>query len=94
MNVDPCGPIVVQCLTWLYDSGLGPQVGQVHISFPAVYNGVWIFAGSVSRGPVCHGHLQKAKHFPLTSWRRLTIIFCHNDPHFLKQHLRVVNFFS
>lgn len=72
---------MVQCLTWLYDPGLGPKVGQVHIGFPAVYNGVWVFAGSVSRGPVCHGHLQEAKHFPLTSWRRLTTAFGYNDPH-------------
>lgn len=44
-------------LTWLDDSGLGPQVGQVHVGLPAIYDGVGIFAGSVRRGPVCHGHL-------------------------------------
>lgn len=50
---------VVQSLTWLYDPGLGPQVGQVHISLPAINYGVGILAGSVSRGPVCHGHLNE-----------------------------------
>ncbi len=53
---------VVQSLTWLYDPGLGPQVGQVHIGFPAIYYGVGVLAGSVSRGPVCHGHLKETQH--------------------------------
>lgn len=73
-----CSPTVVQSLTWLYDPGLGPQVGQVHIGFPAIYNGVGVLAGSVSRGPVCHGHLQETKHFPMTTWRYFPIIFDHN----------------
>lgn len=50
---------VVQSLTWLYNPGLGPQVGQVHIGFPAVYYGVRVLARSISRGPVCHGHLKE-----------------------------------
>lgn len=53
---------VVQSLTWLYDPGLGPQVGQVHVGFPAVYYGVGVLAGSIGRGPVCHCHLRETAH--------------------------------
>ena len=70
---------VVQSLTWLYDPGLGPQVGQVHISLPAIYYGVGVLAGSVSRGPVCHGHLNESAHFPLISWTCITQQFGHGD---------------
>lgn len=63
--VDWFNQLLSQCyvwyegLTWLYDSGFGPQVGQVHIGLPSVYNGVGVFTRSVSRGPVCHGHLSE-----------------------------------
>lgn len=53
---------VVQSLTWLYDPGLGPQIGQVHIGFPAIYYGVGVLAGPVGRAPVSHGHLKETAH--------------------------------
>lgn len=52
-------------LTWLYDPGLGPQVGQVHIGLPAIDDGVGVLAGPVGRGPVCHGDLKVKQHINL-----------------------------
>lgn len=60
-------PAEAQALTWLDNPWLSPQVGQVHIGFPAIYYGIGVFACPVSGGPVCHGHLEETSHSPLIS---------------------------
>lgn len=43
--------------TWLHHPRLGPQVGQVDVSLPAVDDWVWVFAGAVRSRAVRHRHL-------------------------------------
>lgn len=46
------------CLTSLNTPWFCSQIRQVHICFPAVDDGVGVFAGSFSSSSVCHGHLE------------------------------------
>lgn len=44
-------------LTWLHDPWFGPQVRQVNIGFPTVYDGVWVLTGSFCCSSISHRHL-------------------------------------
>lgn len=46
-------------LTCLQAARFGAQICQVDISFPAVNDGVGVFASPLCSPPICHGHLRQ-----------------------------------
>lgn len=49
-------------LTWLHDPWFGPQVRQVNISFPTIYDGVWVLTSSFCCSSISHRHLHIHEH--------------------------------
>lgn len=73
------------CLTWLDDSGLGPQVGQVDVGLSAINDGVGVLASPVSRGPVRHGHLWGNRWTTMATMTRRTACDPEDPLHYLQR---------